>query len=586
MSNKSFKVRLQKLGTTLSNMVMPNIPALIAWGVLTALVIPNGYLPNEELSKMVSPMLTYVIPILIAFTAGFNVYGHRGGVVGAVASFGAVAGTTVPMIIGAMIMGPLTAWLMKKFDQTVQPKIKPGFEMLVNNFSAGFLAFGMMLVAFYSVGPVVANLTTLVGQGVDALVTVKLLPLANIIIEPAKILFLNNALNHGIFTPIGTQQVVDAGKSILFLLEANPGPGLGILLAFAFFGKGSAKSSSWGAMLIHFVGGIHEIYFPYVMMKPAMFLAVIAGGVSGTFTFQLLGAGLTSAASPGSIIAILGMAPKGFMPHLVVLAGVLVAAAVSFVVGSFILKLDNSEEGSLEAAQAATTAAKAQAKGQAVAASPEFSTISTDSVKRIIFACDAGMGSSAMGASLLRNKIQKAGFENIPVTNQAISTLEDTDYTLIVTQEELADRAAQRTPRAIHVSVDNFLTSPKYDEIVAQLTNGTVHSAETAAPAQEDAAVDLNFVDEVVFAYDKAEGSATMGRETLQSIFRSNDVKIPVVTVPLDQLAEHNAKNILVVTTIAQQSQVQEAAPNAQLLVVDSVVTTPEYDKLIARMHK
>lgn len=200
---------------------------------------------------------------------------------------------------------------MKKFDQTVQPKIKPGFEMLVNNFSAGFLAFGMMLVAFYSVGPVVANLTTLVGQGVDALVTVKLLPLANIIIEPAKILFLNNALNHGIFTPIGTQQVVDAGKSILFLLEANPGPGLGILLAFAFFGKGSAKSSSWGAMLIHFVGGIHEIYFPYVMMKPAMFLAVIAGGVSGTFTFQLLGAGLTSAASPGSIIAILGMVLKG-----------------------------------------------------------------------------------------------------------------------------------------------------------------------------------------------------------------------------------------------------------------------------------
>lgn len=338
MSNKSFKVKLQKLGTTLSNMVMPNIPALIAWGVLTALVIPNGYLPNEELSKMVSPMLTYVIPLLIAFTGGFNVYGHRGGVVGAVAAFGAVAGSTVPMIIGAMIMGPLTAWLMKKFDQTVQPKIKPGFEMLVNNFSAGFLAFGMMLLAFYSVGPVVANLTTLVGQGVDALVTLRLLPLANIIIEPAKILFLNNALNHGIFTPIGTQQVVDAGKSILFLLEANPGPGLGILLAFAFFGKGSAKSSSWGAMLIHFVGGIHEIYFPYVMMKPAMFLAVIAGGVSGTFTFQLLGAGLTSAASPGSIIAILGMAPKGFMPHLVVLAGVLVAAVVSFVVGAFNLK--------------------------------------------------------------------------------------------------------------------------------------------------------------------------------------------------------------------------------------------------------
>ena len=594
-NKSSLKVLVQKVGTALSSMVMPNIGAFIAWGLITALFIPTGWMPNAKLAALVAPMIFFLLPLLISYSAGKNVHDERGGVVAAIATMGVIVGTVTinekglngtPMFLGAMVMGPIAAHLMKKFDKAVQPKIKTGLEMLVNNFSAGILGFILAILGFFGIGPIVKVITNALSAGVDVIINAHLLPLANVFIEPAKILFLNNALNHGIFTPIGTQQVVDAGKSILFLLEANPGPGLGILLAFAFFGKGSAKSSSWGAMLIHFVGGIHEIYFPYVMMKPAMFLAVIAGGVSGTFTFQLLGAGLTSAASPGSIIAILGMAPKGFMPHLVVLAGVLVAAAVSFVVGSFILKLDNSEEASLEAAQAATTAAKAQAKGQAVAASPEFSTISTDSVKRIIFACDAGMGSSAMGASLLRNKIQKAGFENIPVTNQAISTLEDTDYTLIVTQEELAERAAQRTPRAIHVAVDNFLTSPKYDEIVAQLTNGTVSPAETAAPAQEDAAVDLNFVDEVVFPYDKAEGSATMGRETLQSIFRSNDVKIPVVTVPLDKLAEHNAKNILVVTTIAQQSQVQEAAPNAQLLVVDSVVTTPEYDKLIARMHK
>ncbi|KXT78662.1 PTS mannitol transporter subunit IICB [Streptococcus sp. DD13] len=584
-NNTSFRVRLQKLGTSLSNMVMPNIPALIAWGVLAALFIDSGYLPNKELSTMVGPMLTYVIPLLIGFTGGFNIYGHRGGVVAAAAAFGAIQGSNVTMIIGAMIMGPLTAWLMKKFDQAVQPKIRPGFEMLVNNFSAGFLAFGLMIFSFYAVGPVVSSLTEWVSQGVDFLMSISLLPLTNIIIEPAKVLFLNNALNHGILTPIGTQQATELGKSILFLLEANPGPGLGILLAYAFFGRGTAKSSSWGAMIIHFFGGIHEIYFPYVMMKPAMFLAVIAGGVSGTFTFQLLGAGLTAPASPGSIIAIMGMAPKGLMPHLVVLAGVLIAAAVSFAVAALILRFDKSEEDSLEAAQAATSAAKAQSKGQALPQASVEQGISQESVKRIIFACDAGMGSSAMGASLLRDKVKKAGLD-IPVSNQAISTLEDTDYTLIVTQEELADRAAQRTPRAIHVAVDNFLTSPKYDEIVSQLKNESVSTVAVEEVATAEATLDLNFIDEVVFAYEQAQGSATMGQETLRAIFRRNEIKIPVISLPNTDLHEHNSKNIMVVTTIANQAAVQAAAPHAQLLVVDSLVTTPEYDKMVARMHK
>lgn len=412
------------------------------------------------------------------------------------------------------------------------------------------------------------------------------MPLANIIIEPAKVLFLNNALNHGIFTPLGTEQVLEAGKSVLFLLEANPGPGLGILLAYAFFGKGSAKSSSWGAMVIHFLGGIHEIYFPYVLMKPALFLAAIAGGVSGTFVFQTLGAGLAGAASPGSIIAVTLMLPKGdntFGNALAVYAGVFAGALASFLVASIILKADKSEGESLEAAQAATKAAKAVAKGQAV--ETVAAEISANSVKQIIFACDAGMGSSAMGASLLRDKVKKAGLD-IPVTNKAIANLQDTEYTLIVTQQELADRAAQRTPRAIHVAVDNFLTSPKYDEIVAKLVGQAQEVSPRQVSLDAEAEVDLNYIDEVVFAYGQAQGSATMGQATLAAIFKNKGIGIPVATVPYDKLTEHNAKNILVVTTIAQQAEVQQVAPNAQLLVVDSLVTTPEYDKIVARMHK
>ena len=586
MENSSFRVRLQKLGTTLSNMVMPNIGAFIAWGVLTSLFIETGWLPNETFATIVKPMITYLLPLLIGYTGGYNVYGQRGGVVGAILTMGVISGSSVPMFIGAMAVGPFGAWVIKKFDEKVQPKIRPGFEMLVNNFSAGLIGFALMLLTFKVVGPFVENMTGAIGDGVQAIVDMKLLPLANIIIEPAKILFLNNALNHGIFTPLGTEQVLEVGKSVLFLLEANPGPGLGILLAYAFFGKGSAKSSSWGAMVIHFLGGIHEIYFPYVMMKPALFLAAIAGGVSGTFVFQTLGAGLGAAASPGSIFAIWGMVPKGdgyIGNWLSVTAGVLAGALASFLVAAIILKSDNSEGDSLESAQAATKVAKAASKGQVIEA--VSSEISAESVKQIIFACDAGMGSSAMGASLLRDKVKKAGLD-IPVTNKAIANLQDTDFTLIVTQEELASRAKQRTPRAIHVAVDNFLTSPKYDEIIVQLLGKSNGDSPTQIVKQVEETVDLNYIDEVVFAYGKSQGSATMGQATLASIFKNNGIHIPIATVHFDQLNEHNAKNILVVTTISQQSTVQQAAPNAQLLVVDSLVTTPEYDKIVARMHK
>lgn len=578
-TQSSLKVRVQKLGTSLSNMVMPNIGAFIAWGVLTSLFIPTGWWPNEHIGAMVGPAITYLLPLLIGYTGGHMVHGQRGAVVGAIATFGAVAGASVPMFIGAMIMGPLGGWCIKKFDQAFQEKIRPGFEMLVNNFSAGLIGFALIIFAYLAVGPVVSTLTDAIGNGVQAIVDAKLLPLANILVEPAKILFLNNAINHGIFTPLGAEQVAATGKSILFLIEANPGPGLGILVAYAMFGKGSAKSSSWGAMVIHFLGGIHEIYFPYVMMKPLLFLAVIAGGVSGTFVNQLLGSGLSGAASPGSIFAILTMAAKG--SHLSVILGVLAGAAVSFLVASLILKADKSEGESLEDAQAATKAAKATAKGQIA---PVSATISADSVKQIIFACDAGMGSSAMGASLLRDKVKKAGL-NIPVTNKAISNLTDEPNTLIVTQEELAARAAQRTPSAAHVSVDNFLTSPKYDEIIAQLAGEASPKSEPTS-VQTLAEVDIKEVEEVVFAYGKAQGSATMGQETLRAIFKSKNIAIPVATVAYADLGKHNNETSLLVTTIAEKAEVEAAAPNAQVLIVDSLVTTPEYDKLVARLHK
>lgn len=472
-SKSGGKSSIQKFGTALSGMVMPNIGAFIAWGIITALFIPDGYLPNEELGSIVGPMLSYLLPTLIAYQGGYNVYGQRGAVVGSIATFGVIMGSEVPMLIGAMALGPLGGFLIKKFDQAFGDKIKTGLEMLVNNFSSGIIGFILAVIAFYIVGPFVQTLTDVMGQGVAWIMNAGLLPLANIFIEPAKILFLNNAINHGILTPLGIEQAAETGKSILFLLEANPGPGLGILAAYIAFGKGAAKSSAMGASVIHFIGGIHEIYFPYVLMNPLLFLAVIAGGIAGTFTNVIMGSGLVAAASPGSIIAILGMAARG--THLGVILGVLVGAAVSFGVAALILKTSKAKESDedFEAKVQESQNLKSQSKGQTAAApTPVMAgeTAGSQNVSKIIFACDAGMGSSAMGASLLRKKVKEAGID-VPVTNSSISNLTDEEGLLIITQKELAERASQKTPSAVHVSVDNFLNSPKYDEVINRLKN-------------------------------------------------------------------------------------------------------------------
>ncbi|WP_210367114.1 PTS mannitol transporter subunit IICB [Bacillus sp. REN3] len=464
---QEFKVKIQRFGSYLSGMVMPNIGAFIAWGLITALFIPTGWLPNEDLAKLVGPMITFLLPLLIGYTGGKMIYDGRGGVVGATATMGVIVGTDIPMFLGAMIMGPIGGWVIKKFDQAIQGKVKSGFEMLVNNFSAGILGGLLTLLAYKGIGPVVEALSNVLAKGVEAIINANLLPLANIFIEPAKVLFLNNAINHGILSPLAIDQAADAGKSILFMLETNPGPGLGILLAYWLFGKGVAKQTAPGAVIIHFLGGIHEIYFPYILMKPMLIVAAIAGGVSGVFTFNLLDAGLVAAPSPGSIFALLAMTPKG--GYFATLAGVVVAAAVSFAIASFILRTSKVKDEDLTSATAKMEEMKGKKSSvsSALNSQPAETAVKTENVRKIVFACDAGMGSSAMGASILRNKVQKAGLDQT-VINTAINNLPE-DADIVITHKDLTDRAKAKLPNAAHISVDNFLNSPKYDELIDSL---------------------------------------------------------------------------------------------------------------------
>ena len=458
------KEKVQLFGRFLSGMVMPNIGAFIAWGLITALFIPTGWWPNDSLAALVSPMSTVLLPLLIAYTGGAAIHGQRGGVIGAIATMGVIVGSDIPMFIGAMIVGPLAAWVMKKFDRLLEGKIPAGFEMLVNNFSLGILGAVLTLLTLKGVTPLVESLNEAMRAGVGFFVDNKLLPMASIFIEPAKVLFLNNAINHGIFSPMGIQQVEETGKSIFFLLEANPGPGLGVLLAYCLAGKGSAKSSAPGAVIIHFLGGIHEIYFPYILMNPLLLLSVIAGGASGIFVEQMFGAGLSAPASPGSIIAILGMTPRG--GYLPVILGVLVATAVSFFISMPILKFAAKDED-LESSKNRMKEMKNAAKG--IADEKKAVAVDTKDIRKIVFACDAGMGSSAMGATVLKKKLTAAGLGGIEVMHSPVSSI-PSDAQIVVTHQELGERAGHSNPNARLVLITNFLAAPEYDELIKELS--------------------------------------------------------------------------------------------------------------------
>ncbi|MHA7178687.1 PTS mannitol transporter subunit IICBA [Arthrobacter sp. MDB2-24] len=500
-SGTSARVRVQKFGTFLSGMIMPNIGAFIAWGIVTALFIEKGWLPVPQLGGygetdgvanvgLVGPMINYLLPLLIAYTGGRMVYDVRGGVVGSIATMGVIVGAGIPMFIGAMIMGPLGGWTMKKIDALWDGKIRPGFEMLVNNFSAGIWGALLALIGFYGVSPLVQAFSTGAGKVVQFLVDNGLLPLTSIFIEPAKVLFLNNAINHGVLTPLGVQQSLEQGKSILFLLEANPGPGFGILLAYMFFGRGAAKASASGAAIIHFVGGIHEIYFPYVLMRPLLILAAIAGGMTGIATLSITNSGLVAPAAPGSIIAVFAQTSRD--SYVGVALAVLLATAVSFLVASVILKTGKNQDND-DIAAAATKMEGLKGKKSSVAGNFRSSAATDGPIRNIVFACDAGMGSSAMGASVLRNKIKAAGFPDVKVSNLAIANLKD-DYDVVVTHQDLAARAEPLTQSATHVSVDNFMNSPRYDEIVelVRASAAAEGGVDPKAPMPADVAADAD----------------------------------------------------------------------------------------------
>lgn len=476
---------VQRFGKFLSAMIMPNIGALIAFGFLAAFFNSSGWIPHEGFATIFSAILVYLIPILIASTGGKLIGGERGSIVAAIAVMGAIMSDTgTTMLMAAMIIGPLGGFCIRKFDEIMDGHMPAGFEMLINNFSAGIMGMLLAMFSYLAIGPFMNLILAILTAGVNILVEHGLLPPIAVFVEPAKVLFLNNAINHGIFTPIATAQAAESGRSIMYMLEANPGPGLGVLLAYMFFCEDKkTKQSAPGAVVIHLLGGIHEIYFPYILMNPLVIIAPIVGNIVAIFWYNLTGSGLVGPASPGSIIAYMMMAPRDSM--ISVLVGVLIAAAVSFVIASAIIRMSRGK--SLEEAQAEVASRKAEAKGESIVSTVE---IKTEDVRKIVFACDAGMGSSAMGATKFRNRI-KAKRPDLTVINTSVDTI-PSDCNIAVVQITLAERARKSVPGARIVTINNFLADAALDALYEELTGtldvqGNVQAGDKEEAVQEKA---------------------------------------------------------------------------------------------------
>lgn len=542
------RAKIQKFGGVLSGMVMPNIGAFITWGLITAIFLETGWFPNETVATLIGPMLRFLLPLLIGYTGGKNVYGDRGGVIGAAATMGVIIGAEIPMFMGAMIMGPTAALCLKYVDSLFEGRVKPGFEMIVSNFTAGILGIFLVLGAFFGIGPLVQGLNYILSAGVNVIIENGLIPFSSILIEPAKVLFLNNAINHGILGPLGIVQASEVGKSILFILEPNPGPGVGVLLAYSFFGTGTAKNTAPGVAIIHAFGGIHEPYFPYILMKPVMILAAISGAVAGNLVFTTFNIGLVATASPGSYFSVLAVAQRS--DYLPIIAGMLLSTAVSFLVGAAILKMSKKkDEESLEEAIMRKDAMKAEGR-------VSLSSIPSGIIRKVYVACDAGMGSSALGASILREKMKKAGITGIEVKNVAIPNL-PSDVDIVITHQSLTERAKSVRPHALHISVDNFVSSDKYDEVVERIKQKSDLKDKLPLLSKENIIIDNtidNYVDAIGLISDRMVKAGyvderykqgMLDREKDMSTNLGNGVAIPHGTLKSKGEIKHSGLVIL-----------------------------------------
>ncbi len=421
-----------------SRMMMANIALFIAWGFLSALFSEGGWFPNKEFARMITPFIKYILPSAIAYQGGNLIYDKRGGSIAVIACMGAICSGDKTMLFEAMCIGPCAAKILKSWDEKIKKWTPVGFEMLVNNASIALLGICLALINYVLVSLVMNTIFVFAYQAVLFLIHHHFLPFLAFVIEPCKVLFLNNALNHGVFTPLGMEQVKQSGQSILYLIESNPGPGCGILLALFFRQSKAEKQTLLQAIVIQFFGGIHEIYFPYVLMNPILLVGLIGGSMTSIFIEQLLQIGLYVPVSPGSILSLLAMSSSNMWWK--ILLSVLFGALVSFLLSYPLLFLQKTRKKE-----------KIECPNQ---------------VEKIVFVCDSGLGSSALGAGLLKRKLRQR-YLDLTVEHCAYDQVKEAD--LIICHHQLEAKVQKMYPNTYIIGISDFLNAPEYDQLIEQL---------------------------------------------------------------------------------------------------------------------
>ncbi|MGY6172289.1 PTS transporter subunit EIIC [Candidatus Mycoplasma pogonae] len=510
-ATRGIRQKIQKIGSFMAGMIMPSIAVFIAWGLWTSMFLYNaksgshGWFSGQTwspewingLGGIVGPGIKWLIPLLIGVNAGKMIYGVRGAAFGAFMVLVIIVGTdqvwamhpdiiqidgkalsgrAPNQIIGAMIIAPLSVWIFKKVESLYIEKIRAGFEMLIKNFSLALIAIALGLIMFFAWAWVMFGITFVLTSIIKGFGTNKYIaPLMTIFTEPTRTIFLNNALNHGVLSPIGLNQVqglqeagTEAARSIFFLYGGNAGPGFGLLIAYAVFKKGQERTNALGSSVIQLIGGIHEVYYVYVIAKPKMILATIAGAATSMAIFSFLDGGTATTVSPGSIISVISTSPSGYALGINLL-GVFAGAAVSFIVASLLLwperKHQNTATGFDTTVEFTDEGMKFVNKSVAEAANA--TNLDFAKVQKLVVACDAGVGSSAMAAGIIKKWVKDNNID-VEVTNAALKDI-PADADLVVTTNVFEKLALDKTGKNNVYAVKQFLNKNEYNSLYEQL---------------------------------------------------------------------------------------------------------------------
>lgn len=437
---------VNKILDRMSKIIIQSIPFFILLGFLSLFNERNYFL-----FQLKETLRNYIIPVIICYNSGKEFHEKYGGIVSVIIISSFLINGSLQSFIEPIIIGFSFGYFTKKYFQLTEKIKLPGFEMLINNLSLGLLSLVFSYFVYKGI-PYYKLFQDSIQLGLKDLVfNNRFIPFLSILIEPGKIFFMNNFINHGLLTPLGYSEVKEAGKSIFFLLETNPGPGLGILIYYYIVNKKEKNINKIKEVrtnfYIHFIGGIHEVYFPYVLKNIKLIFALIAGAFVGNFIFLNFNLGLVGLASPGSIILLMLLAP--LESKLLVLFGVISSSIVTFGLAYI---FDNKKDGEniMEEKQ------------------QEDLYFSPKEKLRICVACDAGMGSSAMGATLFRKKLEKEKIKNIEVFNSSIDNVPE-NVNVIVVHSQLFERLkVDKEGKNIYI-IEDFMDGAFYDNLVKKI---------------------------------------------------------------------------------------------------------------------